>query len=106
MSETAFIAEANTNYMAAQAGRAPLAPKGASMEKLNQVAEDFEAMFLSQILQPMFAEIDKDDPFAGPGQDMWRSMQAEEYGKAMARAGGIGIADSVLAEMIKMQEAR
>jgi hypothetical protein len=28
----------------------------------------------------------------------------DEYGKAFARAGGIGIADAVLREILKMQE--
>ena len=33
-------------------------------------------------------------------------MQVEEYGKSLARASGIGIADAVFKEIIRMQEAR
>jgi len=106
MNDMSFIAEANANYMAQQGTKAPRVPKGADEARLRQVAEDFESMFLTQMMQPMMAEIGKDDPFAGPGQDIWRSMQATEYGKAMTRAGGIGIADAVLSEMIKLQEGR
>ena len=70
-----------------------------------RVAEEFEAFFLSQALQPMFANISAEEPFGGgPGEDLWRSMQVDEYGKAFARAGGIGIADAVLREILKMQE--
>jgi Rod binding domain-containing protein len=33
-------------------------------------------------------------------------MQVEEFGKAMARSGGIGLADSIYQQIIKMQEAQ
>jgi hypothetical protein len=33
-------------------------------------------------------------------------MQVEEYGKALSKAGGIGIADAVFREIIKAQELR
>jgi len=58
------------------------------------------------MLKPMFESVKIDPPFGGGmGEDMWRSMQVDEYGKAIARAGGIGIADAVFREMIKQQEA-
>ena len=72
---------------------------------MRKVAKDFEAVFLSQMLQPMFQNLGAEAPFGGGhGEDVWRSMQVQEYGKAITEAGGIGIADSVLREMIKMQE--
>jgi hypothetical protein len=37
---------------------------------------------------------------------MWRSLQVVEYGKAIAQKGGIGIADSVFREMLKLQEVK
>jgi hypothetical protein len=33
-------------------------------------------------------------------------MMLEHYGKSMARAGGIGLADSVYRTMLQMQEAK
>jgi len=84
----------------------PSAPKGANIKQMREVAEKFEAMFLSQALQPMFANIKPEAPFGGgPGDDIWRSMQVDEYGKAIARSGGIGIADAVMEQMLKAQEA-
>lgn len=72
-----------------------------------KMAEDFEAVFLSQMLQPMFANLSAEKPFGGgSSEDMWRSMQVEEYGKAITKAGGIGIADTVYREIIKLQEMR
>jgi Rod binding domain-containing protein len=53
----------------------------------------------------MFEGIKPEAPFGGGNSEaMWRSMQIEEYGKAITKAGGIGIADSVYREIIKLQE--
>lgn len=81
-------------------------PKGASLGHLKKVAQDFEAFFLSQALQPMFANIEPEGPFGGgPANDIWKSMQVDEYGKAIARNGGIGIADAVMKQLLIAQEA-
>jgi len=72
---------------------------------IDKAAQDFEAMFLAQMLQPMFEGLKADGMFGGgAGEKAYRSMLVEEYGKAVAKAGGIGIAEQVKAEMIKLQE--
>lgn len=89
----------------AGAAKPPAAHAGMDMAQIKKTAEEFEAFYLAQALQPMFAGVSPSEPFnGGPGEDMWRSMQVQEYGKALARNGGIGLADSVVAEMVKMQE--
>ncbi len=90
------------------AGRqAPKISPGMNLTQAHKTAEDFEAFFLGQMLQPMFSELDSEEPFGGgQAEKMWRSLQVEEFGKAFARAGGVGIADMVMNEMIKMQEVR
>ena len=76
-------------------------------EKARRVAVEFEAFFLSQVFQPMFTNVEPAEPFgAGPGEEMWRSLQIDEYGKAVARAGGVGIADAVYREILKLQEGQ
>ena len=78
-----------------------------TIEGARKVAEEFEAFFLGQMLKPMFEGIEAEKPFGGgPAEDLWRDLQVEEYGKSLARAGGIGIADAVFKEIIKLQEAR
>lgn len=75
-------------------------------KQARKIAEDFEAVFLNQMLQPMFEGIKSEAPFGGGNSEaMWRSMQIEEYGKSITKAGGIGIADAVYKEIIKLQEA-
>lgn len=85
----------------------PTAPKDASIEKIRETAQDFEAVFLSQMMKPMFEGLSAEAPFGGgPGEDMWRSLMVDEYGKSVAKSGGIGIADAVMGEMLRMQEAK
>lgn len=68
-------------------------------------AEDFEGMFMAQMLQFMWTGIETDETFGGGhGEDQWRGMMIEEYGKVSAKAGNLGIADAVKSEMIRAQE--
>jgi flagellar protein FlgJ len=84
----------------AQAGAAELARRG----KIKETAQSFEATFLSSMMQQMFAGLDTSGPFGGgAGEEMFRSVLTEAMAKQMTRAGGIGIADSVRREMLKLQ---
>ncbi len=96
------------SFQALHAGQhLPKLGSGKNMEQIRKVARDFEAVFISQMLQPMFENISAEAPFGGGhGEDVWRSMQVQEYGKAISQSGGIGVADAVMREMIKMQEAK
>ena len=78
-----------------------------NMAQARKVAKDFEAVFISQMMKPMFANTVAEAPFGGGSSEkIWRDMQVDEYGKAIAKNGGIGIADSIMKEMLKMQEAK
>ncbi len=91
-----------------QAGKkAPAISRNVSVEKARQTAVDFEAFFLGQMLQPMFANINSEPPFGGGhAEKIWRSMMVDEMGKSMAEAGGIGIADSIQRAILKLQEVQ
>lgn len=79
---------------------------GVAPGKAKEAAQSFEAFFLSQMLANMFAGVETDPVFGGgPGETMFRSLMIDEYGKSLARAGGIGIADSVVREIVRLQEA-
>jgi len=70
-----------------------------------ETAEDFEAFFLSQVFSQMFQGVEADPVFGGgPGEEIFQSLMIQEYGKAVAQNGGVGIADSVMRELIAMQE--
>jgi Rod binding domain-containing protein len=86
-------------------GGAGLSPDVQAKARANAV--DFEAMFLSTMFNHMFTSIDGEGPFGGGGAGgVWRSFLGEEYAKSFAKAGGIGLADSVYRSLIAQQEAR
>jgi Rod binding domain-containing protein len=69
-----------------------------------QIAQQFERMFITEMLQPMFSGIETDGPFGGgQGEDVFRPMLLDQYADAVAKGGGIGIADVVLKEILRLQ---
>lgn len=103
MNEASFAAEVG---IALQTGRATPNLKGAKNAVMaREIAVEFEAFFLGQMMQPMFAGISAEEPFGGgQAEKMWQTLMVDEYGKAMAKAGGIGITDAVQKEILRMQE--
>jgi len=103
--DSQFLTQASN---ALNAGRSlPKTGHAQNMRQARKTAREFEAVFIGQMLQPMFQNIDAAEPFGGSSSEkMWRSMQVDEYGKAIAKAGGIGIADAVFREILRAQENR
>ena len=76
------------------------------VNQLRQQAEELEGVFLNTLVKEMFSSIDTDGAFGGGfSEETWRGIQAEEMANAMARAGGIGLADQLVADLIRLQEA-
>lgn len=104
-SDNSFSLEAGNALMQSRA--LPNVKRIENVQEARKIAEEFEAVLLGQMLQPMFANIEAAEPFGGgSGAKMWQTMQVEEYGKAIAKSGGIGLADSVFREILKTQELR
>lgn len=106
LDSSAALAQADASRVASAAAAYK---KGGHMDmrKMRQTAQDFEAVYISEMLRPMFQNIDAEAPFGGSsGEKMYRDMQVDEYGKAIAKSGGIGLADAVVRQMIKMQESK
>jgi Rod binding domain-containing protein len=79
--------------------------KRGDIKSVDKAAQDFEAMFLSQMLSHMWEGVGVDETFGGGhGEEMFRSLMIEQQGKLMARAGGVGIARHVKEAMLHMQE--
>ena len=79
--------------------------KPMSVAKAAAAAQDFEAMFLSQMLKPMFNTVGSDDLFGGgQAEETYRDLLVTEYGKEIAKHGGVGIAAAVQKEMLRHQE--
>lgn len=76
----------------------------AKKRKIAETAQSFEASFLSSMLKPMFDGLDTEGPFGGgKGEEMFRSFLTDALAKQTVKAGGIGIADTVQREMLKLQ---
>jgi Rod binding domain-containing protein len=83
------------------------APHAQDPKKIDKAAQDFEAQFLSQMLESMFKGVKTDGPFGGGhAEEMMRSFMLQEYGKVMAANGGVGIADAVKRELLHAQESK
>lgn len=80
-------------------------PSVASRPAAARTAQEFEAFFLSSIMETLFSGVGTDGFFGGgQSEGIYRSMLLQEYGKVAARRGGIGIAAAVEREMLRMQE--
>ena len=68
------------------------------------VAKQFERMFITEMLQPMFSGLQTDGPFGGgQGEQVFRPMLLDQYADAVARGGGVGIGNAVLKEILRLQ---
>ena len=77
----------------------------AQLTRMQNTAREFEAMFVSKMLDTATAGLhSKGAFFGGKAEESFRSVLNEHYGKAVANAGsGLGVADIVLREMIRLQ---
>jgi Rod binding domain-containing protein len=76
-----------------------------SLKQARRAAEEFEALFIAEMLSPVFESLETEGLFGGgQGEKIYRSLMVQEYGKAIAEAGGVGIADTVQREILRMQE--
>jgi len=73
--------------------------------KTKASAQDFEAVFISEMLSHMFEGLKPDPVFGGgSGEKMFQGMMVQEYGKMMAKGQGIGISQQLQTVMMQMQE--
>lgn len=82
----------------------PAKPVSKQDAKNQQTAQDFEAVFLGQMTQLMMQSVQQDGDFnGGAGEEMFRGILGEKLGTEMAKRGGIGLAPSVLDQIIQLQ---
>jgi Rod binding domain-containing protein len=73
---------------------------------MSKAASEFEGVFITQFLGAMFSGIKTDGPMGGgQGEEMFRSMMTDKYAEGLVKQGGFGLASSIKAQMLKMQEA-
>lgn len=78
-----------------------------NLARAKEAAEDFEAFFMTRMMESMYEGISTEGMFGGGhAEKIYRSMLLTEYGKLMAKTGTIGISDSIMDSIIQMQEAQ
>ena len=82
-------------------------PSTPGYEKLHKQAVEPEGVFLHTLMKEMFSSINTDEDSFGGGfaEETWRGMQAEQFASALAEKGGIGLADQLMSDLLRMQEA-
>lgn len=100
-----FASQANLAMTQGQSASAPGAA-GAGQD-VRKAAEQFSGMFMSQMFQHMFEGVGQDKMFGGgPGEEMFRSVLTDEYGKAAAKSNGFGLTDKIMHALIAQQEVK
>ncbi len=78
-----------------------------NIEQLRAQARELEGVFINTLMKQMFSGIKTDQSSFGGGfaEETWRGMQSEQLSNQIAESGGLGIAESLLGDLIAMQEA-
>jgi len=79
--------------------------KPMSEAQVDKTTKEFEAVFIAEMLRNMFSTVKPDSIMgAGSSEENFRSLMMDEYGKILSKSGGIGLAASLKAEILKLQE--
>lgn len=81
------------------------AAAGGSPQALKTVAQQFEAILLTQMLQQMHKPMMPGGMFDTPEAQQWNAMVDQRMGVQLAQHGGIGIADAVLRQIERSRQA-
>ena len=74
-----------------------------NQQRAEESAENFEAFFLTRMMESMFEGVSTDGMFGGGhAEKIYRSLLLDEYGKEMAKVGGIGVKEYVMTAILQM----
>ncbi|MEQ1769449.1 MAG: rod-binding protein [Devosia sp.] len=74
---------------------------------MHKQATELEGVFLNTLMKEMFSSIQTSEESFGGGfaEETWRGMQAEQFADAIAARGGVGLADSLMSDLLRLQES-
>lgn len=86
-----------------------LHPSSKDGKKLKQAAQDFEAVFVQQMLEQMDKTVDRENSMLGGGssEQYWRSMLNEQIAKSMCSGpggSGFGLAENIYKQMAQQMK--
>lgn len=78
--------------------RQPIVDRSKVDPQLLKAAQGFEEVFVNHMMNVMRQTVPKNDmDLESPATNIYRSMQDEEFSKKAVQAGGIGLADQIIA---------
>ncbi len=78
-----------------------------NLKNIEEQAKDFEAVFITEMIKPMFEGIETNEMFGGgKGEEIFNGMMIDEYGKNIASLDILGIQTQVKNKLIELQAAR
>ncbi len=85
------------------ANATPLAaPAGSDRARLAETAEQFEAIFLRQMLSAArSADFGGDDLFGGQGEETFREMRDARFAEIASQTGALGFAASIESQLAR-----
>tara|TARA_B100000953_G_scaffold53517_1_gene41492 strand:- start:553 stop:951 length:399 start_codon:yes stop_codon:yes gene_type:complete len=83
-----------------------LANKGGSKtnEQLKSVSQEFESIFIQQLLKSMRTTVQKSGLFDSHATRMFESLHDEEMAKLMSEQKGIGLAKIIYEDLVRLED--
>jgi peptidoglycan hydrolase FlgJ len=81
-------------------------PGAAAPDAAQTAAREFEAVFLTNVMEEMLKSVDIGEFGGGNAEETWRGFLARAYADQMAGQGVTGIAQSVLGTIKAYQDAQ
>lgn len=75
--------------------------------KARKQADEFETVFLEQVTQQLFATPEgTEGPLGenGAGAGIFKSQLTQQYAKQIQKAGGLGLSDQIMRDLLRVQE--
>lgn len=104
MDVKAVVSQSVDASVASRAEGLEIASRGAGKDisKIKQLATDFEAMFMEQMLKGMRSSIQKSGLIdGGNAEEIYTSMLDSEYAKTMANQRNTGLADMIERQLLE-----
>lgn len=74
-----------------------------NQRRAEEMAKDFEAMFLSQIIKGMRQSLESGSLFAGDSGDVQGGLFDQYMGQHLAEAGGVGLAATIRRQLAQQE---
>ena len=87
----------------------PMVPGGKKIDetKLKKASEDFEALFINQLMQSMRRTVLKSKFLEdAPGKEVYQSLFDREISKKMAQKGALGVGKIIYRNVLEHEKAR